>query len=140
MATMPVRISHYRIESVLGEGGMGVVYLAEDELLNRRVALKLLPPGLARDPEARRRFLAEGRAAAALNHPNAATLYEVGSDGDEMFLAMEYVPGPTLRESRPVHEIPAWASSPTSAGRDRVTRTTAARNPSLRPQWPESRG
>jgi tetratricopeptide (TPR) repeat protein/predicted Ser/Thr protein kinase len=98
MATVPTKVSHYRVESVLGEGGMGVVYLAEDELLSRRVALKFLPPALARDPDARRRFLAEGRAAAALNHPNAATLFEVGSDGEEMFLAMEYVPGPTLRE------------------------------------------
>lgn len=98
MATVPPKVSHYRLDSVLGEGGMGVVYLAEDELLNRRVALKFLPAAMARDPEARRRFLAEGRAAAALGHANVATLYEVGSDGEEMFLAMEYVPGPTLRE------------------------------------------
>ncbi|HKQ57656.1 MAG TPA: tetratricopeptide repeat protein, partial [Candidatus Eisenbacteria bacterium] len=98
MASIPDKISHYRVESVLGQGGMGVVYLAEDELLHRRVALKLLPPAMARDAEARRRFLSEGRAAAALNHPNAAILFEVGSDGEEMFLAMEYVPGPTLRE------------------------------------------
>ncbi len=106
MATVPARISHYRIGSVLGEGGMGVVYLAEDELLNRQVALKLLPPALARDPEARRRFLTEGRAAAALNHPNTATLFEVGSDGEEMFLAMEYVPGPTLRELAAAGPLP----------------------------------
>jgi len=91
-------VSHYKIESTLGQGGMGVVYLATDNLLHRRVALKFLPPGLAQDPEARRRFLNEGRAAATLNHPNAAVLYEVGSEGDDMFLAMEYVPGVTLRE------------------------------------------
>ena len=98
MPMEPKKVSHYRVDSVLGEGGMGVVYLAEDEVLHRQVALKFLPSSLARDSEARRRFLSEGRAAAALNHANAATLYEVGSDGEDMFLAMEYVPGSTLSE------------------------------------------
>jgi tetratricopeptide (TPR) repeat protein len=98
MESRPPHISHYKIESTLGQGGMGVVYLATDTLLQRRAALKLLPPHLSQDPDARRRFLHEGRAAATLNHPNAATLYEAGSDGDDIFLAMEYVPGETLRE------------------------------------------
>lgn len=98
MTQMPAKLAHYRVESILGHGGMGMVYLGQDELLHRRVALKLLPPHLARDADARRRFLNEGRAAATLSHPNVAVLYEVGSDGDEMYLAMEYVPGPTLRD------------------------------------------
>jgi len=98
MDSRPREFGHYALESTLGQGGMGVVYLATDTLLHRRVALKFLPPGLAQDPEARRRFLNEARAAATINHPNAAVLYEIGSDGDDLFLAMEYVPGVTLRE------------------------------------------
>ncbi|MBI1797600.1 MAG: tetratricopeptide repeat protein [Candidatus Eisenbacteria bacterium] len=98
MANVPARIAHYRIDSILGQGGMGVVYLAEDEMLHRRVAIKFLPPGLAGEAEARRRFVNEGRAAATLTHPNVAVVYEVGAEGDEMFLAMEYLPGPTLRD------------------------------------------
>ena len=98
MTSDPVQISHYRIESTLGQGGMGVVYLAEDLLLRRRVALKFLSPALSRDADARRRLLNEGRAAATLGHPNAAVLYEVGTEGDDLFLAMEYVPGETLKE------------------------------------------
>jgi tetratricopeptide (TPR) repeat protein/tRNA A-37 threonylcarbamoyl transferase component Bud32 len=94
----PAQISHYRIDSTLGQGGMGVVYLAEDLVLHRRVALKFLSRDLARDPDARKRLLNEGRAAATLSHPNAAVLYEVGTDGDDIFLAMEYVPGVTLRD------------------------------------------
>ena len=98
MESRPQQVSHYKIESTLGQGGMGVVYLATDNLLHRRAALKFLPSELSQDPEARRRFLNEGRAAATLNHPNAAVLYEVGTDGDDIFLAMEYVSGVTLRE------------------------------------------
>jgi len=94
----PSQISHYRIESALGQGGMGRVYLAEDLVLRRRVALKFLPPELSRDPEARQRLMNEARAAATLNHPNAAVLFEVGSEGEDLFLAMEYVPGVTLRD------------------------------------------
>ncbi len=107
MESRPHQISHYKIESTLGQGGMGVVYLATDSLLHRRAALKFLPQDLAQDPEARRRFLNEGRAAATLNHPNAAVLYEVGTEGEDLFLAMEYVPGATLREL--VHQGPlSW--------------------------------
>ena len=98
MTSDPVQISHYRIESTLGQGGMGIVYLAEDLLLRRRVALKFLSPSLSRDADARRRLLNEGRAAATLGHPNAAVLYEVGTEGEDLFLAMEYVPGDTLKE------------------------------------------
>src|SRR5512145_1106783 len=98
MTQTPSKLAHYRVEGILGHGGMGMVYLGQDELLHRRVALKLLPPHLARDADARKRFLNEGRAAATLSHPNAAVLYEVGTEGDDLFLAMEYVPGVTLRE------------------------------------------
>jgi predicted ATPase/tRNA A-37 threonylcarbamoyl transferase component Bud32 len=98
MATTPAQISHYKIESTLGQGGMGVVYLAEDLVLRRRVALKFLNPELSRDADARKRFLNEGRAAATLGHPNAAVLYEAGTEGEDIFLAMEYVPGVTLSE------------------------------------------
>src|SRR5437867_11585967 len=86
MEPRPPHVSHYKIESTLGQGGMGVVYLATDDLLQRPAALKFLPPELSQDPEARRRFLNEGRAAATLNHPNAAILYEVGTEGNELFL------------------------------------------------------
>lgn len=91
-------VSHYRIESLLGQGGMGMVYLAHDLLLHRRVALKLLHPRFAAEAAAKRRFLNEGRAAATLNHPAIAVVYEVGTEGEELLLAMEYVPGKTLRE------------------------------------------
>ena len=102
----PAQISHYRIDSTLGQGGMGIVYLAEDLVLRRRVALKFLSHDLARDPDAKKRLLNEGRAAATLNHPNAAVLYEVGTEGGDLFLAMEYVPGVTLRELLAAGSLP----------------------------------
>ncbi|HYL76886.1 MAG TPA: protein kinase [Bryobacteraceae bacterium] len=89
-------IAHYRIVSRLGQGGMGVVYLAEDTLLDRRVALKVLPPDLAADPERMHRFVQEAKLASALNHPNVAYIHEIGQDGDLRFLAMEYVEGEPL--------------------------------------------
>src|SRR5689334_9780447 len=89
-------IAHYRIISRLGQGGMGVVYLAEDTLLDRCVALKVLPPDLAADPERMHRFVQEAKLASALNHPNVAYIHEIGQDGDLRFLAMEYVEGEPL--------------------------------------------
>src|SRR5947207_15678508 len=99
MESRPPHVSHYKIESTLGQGGMGVVYLATDNLLHRRAALKFLPADLAQDPEARRRFLNEGRAAATLNHPNAAVLYEVGTDCDDLFTAMATGPDVTILDT-----------------------------------------
>jgi two-component system, LytTR family, response regulator len=86
-------IAHYRVVSRLGEGGMGTVYLADDTRLGRRVALKVLPPGLAADPERMHRFVQEARLASALTHPNVAYIYEIGEDAGVRFLAMEYVDG-----------------------------------------------
>ena len=91
-------ISHYRIVEELGRGGMGVVYRAEDTKLGRTVALKFLPREFTRDEEAGRRFIHEAQAAAALNHTNICTVYEIDEQDGQSFIAMEYIEGESLRE------------------------------------------
>jgi eukaryotic-like serine/threonine-protein kinase len=91
-------LSHYRIVSKIGAGGMGEVYLVEDTRLHRKVALKILPAELAANQDRMRRFNQEATAAAALNHPNIAHIYEIGEADGMTFIAMEFVDGETLRE------------------------------------------
>jgi len=99
-------ISHYKLVRKLGVGAMGEVYLAEDTKLGRTAAIKMIRPELASNTERRLRFLREARAAARLNHPGIATIYEVGEDQGTSFIAMEYVEGKSLAElirQKPLH-------------------------------------
>lgn len=103
-------IGHYRLLSLLGRGGMGEVYRAIDTRLGREVALKLLPAEFAGDTERVKRFEREARIASALNHPNILTIYEIGRDGEALFIATELVKGQTLR-----HRIVDGTINPTEA-------------------------
>ena len=94
-------VAHYRIEEKIGEGGMGMVYRAHDTHLNRPVALKMLPPETLADPERKRRFVREARAASALNHPNIVTIYDIDQADGIDYIAMEYVPGKILSDVIP---------------------------------------
>src|SRR5262245_33026455 len=97
--TPGTKLGRYEIRSKLGEGGMGEVYLAHDARLDRKVALKILPAGLASNQNRMRRFEQEAKAAAALNHPSIAHVYEIGEHDGVHFIVMEYIDGSTLREA-----------------------------------------
>src|SRR5207244_6190220 len=90
-------ISHYRILSKLGAGGMGEVYLAQDTKLDRKVALKILPADVAAHQDRMRRFVQEAKTASALNHPNILTIYEIEQIDSVNFIATEFIDGETLR-------------------------------------------
>ncbi|HEX6088376.1 MAG TPA: protein kinase [Thermoanaerobaculia bacterium] len=93
---LPTVLSRYRVLSLLGAGGMGEVYLASDDRLGRRVAIKILPDAVSRDEEAKLRMLREARAVAALDHPNVCTVYEVGEHEGRPYIVMQFVEGETL--------------------------------------------
>ena len=95
-------LAHYRILAKLGEGGMGIVFLAEDERLHRKVALKMLPPALAADPHRLARFEREVKSVATLNHPNIVTIYSVEEADGKRFFTMEHVEGKTLSQMIPL--------------------------------------
>src|SRR5438270_8159717 len=96
--TAKTKLGRYEIRSKIGEGGMGEVYLAEDTQLRRRVALKILPDHLAANQDRMRRFIQEAQAAAALNHPNIAHIYEIGEADGLHFISIEFIDGLTLRQ------------------------------------------
>src|SRR4029078_9578399 len=99
MKPLPVQtIAHYRIVEPIGAGGMGAVYKAYDNKLQRTVAIKLLPSEYVSQQDRRRRFFQEARAASALSHPHILTIYEVGEEDGRPYIAMEYIEGQTLRQ------------------------------------------
>src|SRR5882724_47377 len=91
-------IAGHRIDAVIGRGGMGVVYRATDMTLNRVVALKVIAPELAEDPEFRARFERESQLAASIDHPNVIPIYHAGEDAGRLYITMRYVEGTDLRE------------------------------------------
>src|ERR1700687_145686 len=96
MSLVNQTISHYKIGSQVGAGGMGEVYLAQDTQLGRRVAIKFLSPELVADERANKRLVKEARAAATLDHPNICSIYEVGEADGRSFIAMQYIEGEAL--------------------------------------------
>jgi len=99
-------LSHYELLEEIGKGGMGVVYWARDTRLDRFVAIKLLPPEQMANPDRKRRFVQEAKAASALNHPNIITIHEIDADDGADFIVMEHVDGSPLNQLIPEHGLP----------------------------------
>ena len=132
---VPERIGHYLIRGLLGEGGMGVVYLAEDSRLGRTVALKAVAPQHVGDPARRERLRREARAAASLHHPGIATVFALEEIDDHLYIAGEYVPGETLRDELARGPLtPARAIETMLGDRARAGRGARARRDSPRSQ------
>jgi serine/threonine protein kinase len=93
-------VGQYKIVEKLGAGGMGEVFLAEDGKLDRKVALKFLPPGMASEPDVKARFMQEAKAASALNHPNVCTIHDIQEHDGQLYIVMEYVDGTTLADKK----------------------------------------
>lgn len=100
------QVGNYKLEKLIGKGGMGEVYLAEDARLRRKIALKILPPQFENDPERKKRFEKEARAISSLNHPNIITIHEIGTFDDFSYMATEYIDGQTLRNRIAERTIP----------------------------------
>src|SRR6187549_356348 len=103
-------LSHYRIVSKIGEGGMGEVYLAQDTKLDRKVALKILPADFGADDSRMSRFIREAKSVSALNHPNILTIHEIGEDSSQHYIATEFIAGKTLRELMQAGPLPLLQS------------------------------
>ena len=104
------RFNHYEVSTLLGKGGMGEVYLAQDTTLQRHVALKILPAEFTQEPDRLRRFAQEARAVSALNHPNLVTIYEIGEQHGVNFMAYEYIDGQPLRDYLQRGRLTKWAA------------------------------
>jgi serine/threonine protein kinase len=121
-------ILHYKIEELLGKGGMGVVYRAEDTKLKRTVALKFLPPHALANEEDRARFVHEAQAAATLHHPNICTVYEINEADDQTFISMAHLPGGSLADkikegpkpARQIIDVAIQAARGLKAAHDKV--------------------
>jgi len=98
MLAIGEKFGHYKVNSAIGAGGMGEIYLASDTRLRRDVAIKILPANLTQDAAAVERFMREAHAASALNHPNILTIHDIGKHDDIHFIATEFVAGQTLRQ------------------------------------------
>lgn len=137
-APRPIEIGHYRILDVIGEGGMGIVYLAEDRRLGRQVALKAVPPRFSGDGARRDRLRREARAAATLNHPGIATIYALEEIDGHLYLTSEYVPGQTLRDALAQGPMPPARAARTMASVARAVAAAHARGIVHRDLKPEN--